>query len=308
MNWDENLPDVSAWQPRSRNNDTLSNALAVTCQIAQDRITNRAKAERRFNIYNYDSGSGVEDIVLQELADLLPTRYSVDAGVVNDQHGNTAGDCDLVIRERIWSPAIKLGATRSSRRFHFPIEGIYSAVEIKQTLGLTELDDALAKLVALSRLERPDNPYGHITENQHIERLDRPGAMLNPLHTTVFATALNAGTTFLDVVRRFGQINAMLNRKDMVKMLCVLDHGTAWYSVESGKPFNATYMTDRDQHLILQVNDGEPENAFYRFYVEQLGHLTRSVLGLNSISSKYGTPPPQRQVFQYPGAAFNENL
>ena len=308
MKWNEDLPDVSSWEPLSKNNDTLKNALEVTCQLAQDRITSRSKAEVRFNIFNYDSGSGVEDIVREELANLLPERYSVEAGVVNDRDGKTAGDCDLIIRDRIWSPAIKLGATSMSRRYHFPIEGIYSAAEIKQTLGFTELDSAMKKLVTLSRLERPDNPYGHITENQHFPFCDRPGAILNPLHTSVFATGLQDGITFIEMVKRFGAINAMLTRYDMVKMLCVLDQGTAWYSIASGHPYNATYMTDRDQSLVLQVNDGEPQNAFYRFYGELLGHLTRSVLGIANTVPEYGNPPPHRKVFEYKDAAFNDEV
>ena len=140
----------------------------------------------------------------------------------------------------------------------FPIEAMYSVTEIKQTLGFAELDAAMKKLVVLSRLERPDNPYGHITENQHLTDFDRPGAILNPLHTSVFATRLQDGIAFCDIVQRFGCINAMLTRDNMVKMLCVLDQGTAWYSVATGTPYNATYMTDRDQALVLQVNDGEP--------------------------------------------------
>ena len=305
MSWKEDLPDVTSWQPISKNDDTLKSALEITCQVAQDRITSRSRAERRFNIFNYDSGSGVEDIVREELANLLPERYSVEAGVVNDRHGKTAGDCDLIMRDRIWSPAIKLGATNVSRRYHFPIEGIYAVAEVKQTLGSTELDSAMKKLVTLSRLDRPDNPYGHITENQNLLFLDKPGAILNPLHTSVFATDLQDGITFIDMVRRFGAINEMLNRYDMVKMLCVLDQGTAWYSVASGSPYNGDYMRDRDQTLILQVNDGEPQNAFYRFYVELLGHLTRSVLGLTGMAAEYGNPPPPRQVLTYENAVFN---
>ena len=307
MKWDEELPDVSSWQPQLKNNDTLSKALEVTCQLAQNRITSRSTAEIRFNINNFDSGSGVEDIIREEVANLLPRRYSVDYGVVNDQNGRTAGDCDLVIRDRIWSPAIKLGATKRSRRYHFPIEGIYSAVEIKQTLGFQELDDAMKKLVTLARLDRPDNPYGHITENQHLTDYDVPGAILNPLHTTVFATGLKDGLPFHEIVQRFGRINASLDRKLMVNMLCILDAGTAWYSVKSGSPYNATYMKDRQLTLILQVNDQEPENAFYRFYVELLGHLTRSVLYLMGIASEYGNPPPHRQVMEYKAAVFNHN-
>ena len=306
-NYDDNLPDVSSWQPLSRNNDTLKNALEITCQLAQNRITSRSKAEIRFNIFNYDSGSGVEDIVREELANLLPDRYSVEAGVVSDRHGKTAGDCDLIIRDQIWSPVIKLGATSGSRRFHFPIEGVYSAAEIKQTLGFAELDAAMKKLVVLSRLERLDNPYGHITENQHLLSFDIPGTILNPLHTSVFAIGLQDGIMFSDIAQRFGSINAMLTRDSMVKMLCVLDQGTAWYSVASGTPFNATYMKDRHETLVLQVNDGEPMNAFYRFYIEQIGHLTRSVLGLANMATEYGGPPPPRKVIPYEDAVFNRD-
>ena len=97
MNWDESLPDVSCWQP-IQNNNTLKSALEITCQLTQHRITSRSKAEVRFNIFNYDSGSGVEDIVREELYNLPPDRYSIEAGVVNDRHGKTAGDCDLIIR------------------------------------------------------------------------------------------------------------------------------------------------------------------------------------------------------------------
>ena len=51
-------------------------------------------------------------------------------------------------------------------------------------------------LVVVSRLERPQNPYGHITENQHIPMFDQKGSILNPLHTTVLGTKLAKGLTF----------------------------------------------------------------------------------------------------------------
>ncbi len=306
-NANSGLPDVSRWQPRTQNSDTLRRALEITCQLAQDRITARSKAEARFNIDNYDVGPGVEDIVREELSTLLPERYSVAAGVVNDRNGKTAGDCDLIIRDKTWSPAIKLGATIDSRRFHFPVEGVYAAVEIKRSLGTTELDGAMEKLVRISRLERPPNPYGHITENQHIQDFDRPEHILNPLHTVVFATGLKDGNTFAEIAQRFGDINSMLNRDEMVQTLCVLDHGTAWYSDVSGNSYDATYMWDRHRPLVMQLNAGEPTNAFYRFYVLMLGHLTRSVLGLTGIGDKYGNPPPERAVFSFENAVFNRD-
>ena len=301
-----NLPDVSQWQPGASSEDSLRNALMTTCQFAQRRIVSRAEAEIRFNIQNFDSGAGVEDIVREELANLLPARYSVDAGIVDDRGGRTAGDCDVLIRDPLWSPVIKPGATAWSRRRHFPIEGIYAAAEIKQTLGLDKLEKAMEKMVTVSRLDRPENPYGHITENQHLPYHDQPGLVLNPLHTNVFATRLADGVPFDKVADRFGAINAMLDRNHMVTTLCVLDAGTAWYSVESGNPYDADFMRDRGEDLILQINAREPDNAFYRWYALLAAHLTRSVLGLSDVFRVYGSAPPHRTVRHYPKAAFNK--
>ena len=301
-----NLPDVSHWQPAASSKDNLRNALMATCRFAQRRIVAAAEAEIRFNIQNFDSGAGVEDIVREELANLLPARYSVAAGVVNDRGGRTAGDCDALIRDPLWSPVIKPGATVYSRRRHFPIEGIYAAAEIKQTLGLDELEKAMEKMVTLSRLDRPENPYGHITENQHLQALDQPGLVLNPLHTSVFATRLADGVAFEKVADWFGEINAMLDRDHMVTTLCVLDAGTAWYSVESGNPHEADFMRDRGENLILQRNVLEPDESFYRWYVLLASHLTRSVLGLTEVVRSYGSAPPSRTTRRYPEAVFNK--
>ena len=111
---------------------------------------------------------------------------------------------------------------------------------------------------------------------------------------------------FEDVAHRFGAINEMLDRNHMVKTLCVLDAGTAWYSVESGKPYDADYMRDRREDLILQVNSKEPNSAFYRWYALLGVHLTRSVLALSDLFVAYGSPPPHRTVLRYPNASFNK--
>ena len=216
MNWQDNLPDVKTWQPLSDKTDILSAGLEMTCQAVQSRIINETLIEERFNIRNYDAGSALEDIVRQELTKLLPSRYSVDAGVVNDIHGRTAEDCDVLVTNRIWAPVLKLGATAESRRMHFPVEAVYSIVELKRTLGFDELDQAMEKLVKASRLTRPPQNYGHITENQNFPQLDREGYILNPLRTTVIATKLKDGVQFREIVRRFGMINSHLNRDEMV--------------------------------------------------------------------------------------------
>ena len=307
MRWNDKLPNVDDWQPRSRPSQTLTNALMITCQYAQARIMSGVDHEIQFNEYSFDSGLVVEDLVRSELSNLLPRRYEVSPGIVSDRKGRTAGEIDLLVWDNLWSSVLKPSVAEHSRRLHLPIESVYAATEIKQSLGFRELDKAMRKMVQLSRLYRPENPYGHITENQHLVQFDKEGSILNPLYTTVFGTRLRSECTFDDIVSRFATINARLSREQMVKMLCVLGHGAAWYSVASGNPYNATYMTDRQEHLILQIDHQEPDNVFYRFYVEWLGHLTRSVLGLGDFSSAYGEPPPERKTVDWERAVFNRH-
>ena len=305
MKWNEDLPDISHWLPDASHTENLRSGLLLTCQAAQSRIIAEAGIERRFNINNFDSGSGVEDIVRQELSKLLPERYAVDTGVINDKEGKTAGDCDIVIRDSLWAPVVKLGATPESRRVHFPIESIYSVVEIKQTLGFQQLDDAMEKLVKVSGLNRSDNPYGHITENQHLLQLDRDGWILNPLHTTVIGTKIQEGITFKEIAYRFGQINARLSRDKMVTALCVLDRGVAFYEAKGSGSVNATFMQDRDQHLILGIHDHEQDCAFYKFFVHLMGHLNRSVLALRNIADAYGGSWLPYENFDFHSAVYN---
>ena len=301
MKWNEELPSVNEWQPRSHKEATLSEALLMSCQAAQCRILREAEIERNFNVDNFDSGPGLEDLVRQELEQLLPDRYSVDAGVVNDSRGLTAGECDVVIRDKIWSPAIKLGATPTSRRYHFPIESIYCAIELKQTLGFEQLDKAMEKLVTIARLDRPPNSYGHITENQHLEFLDKKGHTLNPLQTMILGTMVAGDVTFGELARRFRSINSYLNRDGMVNMLCVLDQGVAAYEVKTGDTTycDATFMWDRDEDIYMSIETSEPDKVFYRFFGTLSGHLYKSVLNTRNIVQKYGNVKRQFEVIPH---------
>ena len=315
MTWNRGIPtdgDINGWQPSSHRTDTLSQAMLLTCQATQRRIVLEADIERKFSVYGYDSGYGLEDFVRQALSELLPTRYSVDAGIVNDRNGHTAYDCDVLIRNGMWAPAIKLGATPSSRRFfHFAIESIYSVIELKQTIDFGELDKAMEKLVKASRLTRPSVSYGQITENQNVECLDQEGQVLNPLHTAVVATQLKEGVTFEDLASRFHSINARLARDEMVSELLVLDQGSAWYDVREsdGNHVDATFVWDRGKPLTCSTFDGEPENVFYYFFGRLTRHLNRSILRLGEVSSAYGASSLEGVEHTYKhDALYNQNL
>ena len=304
MNWRKNLPDVTTWQPLTDRAYVLSAGLEMTCQAIQRRIINEAMIEEAFNIGNYDAGPGLEDIVRQELRRLLPSRYSVDKGVVNDGDGKTAGDCDILITNRIWAPVVKLGATSESRRVHFPVEAVYSIVELKRTLGFDELDRAMEKLVKSSRLTRPEQKYGHITENQSFPVLNQDRQILNPLYTIVLATKMKVGVQFRDVAYRFGEINTHCRRDEMVTAFYVLDGGAAWYSPLDGSSGEATFMWDRHKRIGLRCSTQRPQDVFYVFFRQLLSHLTRSVLAVHEI--RYGLQKlPESEQIDFQDAIYN---
>ena len=120
------LPDPQQWQPRSTKTETLQSAFWSRCEAAEKLIKARAEDERHANIDNFDSGIGVEEIVREELRRILPSRYSVECGVIVDRAGRTGGDYDMIIFNDLWFPHVKAGATSSSRRAFYPIDGVYA--------------------------------------------------------------------------------------------------------------------------------------------------------------------------------------
>ena len=82
----------------------------------------------------FGSGLPIEEVVREEFRNLLPNRYAVKAGTLVDATGYSAGDCDLVLFNDLWFPAVKASPTPSSRSVILPIEGVYAVGEIKQTL------------------------------------------------------------------------------------------------------------------------------------------------------------------------------
>jgi hypothetical protein len=197
------LPDVSKWIPHA----------PVSSQSLQEASTNAAASpsfrffsarqmanERKMNIHNFDAGSGIEDIVRDELRAILPLRYGVRAGTINDRGGKTAGDFEVVISNDDWFPAVKAGATLSSRRVHLPIEAVYSVIEVKQTLIPATLDSAMQKLVLVHRLHRPLAGTSRITVNRRLK--GHSSMPSNLLYSAIVATGIG-DTPFPVLIERF---------------------------------------------------------------------------------------------------------
>lgn len=245
------------------------------------------------NIDNFDSGPGIEDIVREELRRLLPSRYSVRAGVVNDRMGQTSGDSDAIILNEEWFPSIKAGATPESRRFHFPIEAVYGVIEVKQSLNAKVLDSAMEKLISVSRLQR-DAASERIVENHPVYLNEN--LSMQPLFTAVLATDLSPGADLEDLVHRFVAINGQVKRREVATALCVLGHGFVTWSIrpEGATPRWAFFRGDeKAEHLsptLLKTTPESAESAFYELFTLALGYMSTMVLPVDEIAVKYGSP------------------
>jgi hypothetical protein len=289
-NSDDNLPDTSLWLPRADHAETLLEAFYKRCKSVEERILLRAKHEREMNIDNFDSGIGVEDIIRDELELLCPNRYSIRAGVIDDRFGRTAGDFEVIIFNDFWFPAVKAGAAENSRRYHYPIEGVYAIVEVKQSLDFSTLDKAMEKLVTCHRLYRPATEAGRIIENRRFG--DCLHNTTNPLYSAIVVTDVRSGTSMDDLVNRFFSISETLKRKELVRALCVLGHGTVRWGFRSdyGEIKPALFMNDLYEPLIPAYSrDSDSESVFYSFMTDLFSHLYHSVLGAEDIAVAYGS-------------------
>jgi hypothetical protein len=284
------LPDTTKWQPRNDRTETLQGAFLKRCVALENVIRLRSQLEKEMNIDNYDSGPGIEDIIRDEFRKLLPNRYSVRSGVINDRLGRSAGDCDIIIFNDLWFPAVKAGATDSSRRFHFPIEGVYSVVEVKQSMDFNILDQAMEKLVICHRLHRPQTNANRLIENRDLD--DCIHGLTNPLYSAIIATSLKDGIELDEIVDRFFLINTKLRRLEVVRALCVLGYGTVtWgfaYDAVERRP--TKFMREDIFAPIFPAYHKVPDipSALYAFMTDLLLHLYHSVLAAEDIAVAYG--------------------
>jgi hypothetical protein len=291
-NWDPDLPlpQTHKWQPRKDKTDTLQEAFLKRCVNLEKKILLKIVQEKEANINNFDSGAGVEDILREELKLLIPKRYDIQAGVINDRLGNTAGDCELIIFNDEWFPSIKAGATPASRRVHLPIEGVYAVCEVKQSIDFQILDEAMKKLVTIHRLYRPPTNANRVVENWEYDGCFH--GLKNPLYSAVIATSLSEKIELDNLVERFFDINKTLKRQEVIRCLCVLDRGTlTWSFVDLEGEFRpALFMRDDLFHPIIPVYHKVPKSpsALYSFVSDLLLHLYQSVLAAEDVAFAYG--------------------
>lgn len=310
----KDIPDLASIQPREAAN-VIGQIFATRCRHIGTNIIKRAEQERESNIDNFDSGPGLEDIIREELLHLCPRRYLVTAGTIDDRAGRTAGDYEIVIADDFWTPILKAGAIKTSRKVHLPIEAVYGVVEVKQSIDLHILDLAMEKLIMCHRLYRPPLPAKKILENTNLEflidigneeyHLTVDGEEPNPLFSAILAVNIKPGTSIDDLATRFVLLNQQLKRQEVVQVLCVLREGCAsWiYFDDEGAKAALFRGDDLERSIYLAITGREEGNhPFYYFAVHLLRSLFLTKLVVDELPDIYGP------TFQKGSCIFNPKV
>ena len=112
-------------------------------------------------------GESREKAVRDKLVQLLPSGIGVGSGFVIDSHGNVSSQIDIILYEDGLCPVFRLNESKESS--FYPCEGVFAVGEVKSTIGTREVEDIIAKVTSVRKLERfarPDpagvafRPYG----------------------------------------------------------------------------------------------------------------------------------------------------
>jgi hypothetical protein len=283
--------DTSKWVPRKAEKNEIGEAFQTRCSGIEKLIIAKAELEQKMNLDNFDSGAGVEEIIRDELGNLLPKRYLVSKGVLSDRNGFTAGDVDVIIFNEQWFPYVKAGASGQSRRFFFPIEGVYAIGEIKQTLSLKTLEEAMQKLVVCHRLNRPKTNKGRIVENRTSSECIH--GLTNPLYSFIIAVNLESNVSFEQIVDRFFDINKSLKRLEVIRSICVLQQGSVMWGFldhDKNEVRSALFMLEDIYEPIFPIMNmaDKRESSLYHLLSNLMTHLYHSILGAEDVALAYG--------------------
>lgn len=118
--------------------------------VARDMRAKSAAIRRDFASHRPSAGENREDLVADFLTNHLPRRFGVSTGMVISHDGAFSNQADLVVVDE-QNNAPLYAATRNKL---WPVEAVYSLIEVKTTLGPGDISDAVAKGRKFKTLQR----------------------------------------------------------------------------------------------------------------------------------------------------------
>lgn len=98
-----------------------------------------------------DQGDSREKSVINYLNKVMPDKYGFSCGEVFDGDQSTAGQVDIIIYDKLFSPVF----TDGTNKIVAPIESTYGMISVKSKMGTKELDNAIEGIRKYDGLKRP---------------------------------------------------------------------------------------------------------------------------------------------------------
>lgn len=88
------------------------------------------------------------------LASLMPLRYGIGSGLIFDSLGNESSQTDIVVYDAVDEP----GVLAQTTQVLFPVENVRGAIEIKTSVGGSEIHDIGRKMASVRNLTSKHGP------------------------------------------------------------------------------------------------------------------------------------------------------
>jgi hypothetical protein len=125
--------------------------------VAREMKAKSASIRRDFASHRLSAGENREDLVAAFLREHLPQRFGVGSGLVISGTGLFSNQADLLVTDAFNNSPLYA----SSSNQLWATEAVYSLIEVKTTLTLPELKDAIAKGRRFKTLPREFTDAGH---------------------------------------------------------------------------------------------------------------------------------------------------
>jgi len=227
----------------------------------------------------------------------LPEKYGITKGYVLNSQKEVSKECDLIIFNKDTCP--KFIFDKSEDKRFFPVDSIYSTIEIKSTLSKKELEDSLSKFKSVHELYNslPESYFYSIEEtmsNYYIG--DKRGEdTIKEIYRyrpfpILFAYKMGKDLSFDKIIQEIKKLEYA------PRIISVLDKGNLiiideqiyqrYKSIKSSKPIedlNQTdvlddlvelgYFDDRNRFYFLKEEDSKSYINLMTFYIFILENL-----------------------------------
>ncbi|MFC1334836.1 MAG: hypothetical protein G8D91_09165 [gamma proteobacterium symbiont of Clathrolucina costata] len=214
----------------------------------QAQLTAGLNVSRRVIDHPGATGDGTEAKWLKVLQDHLPTRYQAEKAFVVDSEGTQSEQIDIVIYDRQYTPELY----NVDGQKVIPAEGLYAALEVKQTLDKRNIEYAGQKVSSVRKLNRTSAPIVHAGG----EHDPRP---LTPILGGILATESSwnpaYGEPFESCIRERAP-------DEQIDIGCVISSGG----------FDIRYD---DDNALSETQVSSPEQALSFFFLQLLHRLQR---------------------------------